>query len=112
MAVTSVAAGNLLATGSQQDILAANTTAGVFVVIVDTNPMVAGDIMELRIFNKVNNNTERLAYYAVYAHVQAQPIKFSVPVPSFGTATDTIRVSLVQTAGTFRTFPYRVVTVG
>jgi hypothetical protein len=112
MAVTHKSVGNLTATASQQDILAADTTNGTFVVSVDTSAMVAGDIMELRIFQKINNNTERLADYAVYAGVQSTFIKRSLPVPSFGSATDTIRVTLVQTVGTGRIYPYRVVSVG
>lgn len=112
MAVTSVAVGNLLATSSQQDILPASTTNGTFVATVDTSAMVAGDIMELRIFQKVNNNTERLADYAVFSGAQATFIKRSIPVPSFGASTDTIRITLVQTAGTNRTYPHRTVTVG
>lgn len=113
MAVTNIVASNVLLTTSQVNVLAANTTSGVFVFIANLITMAAGDVVELRIFNTINSSTEALAYFAIYAHAQAQPMKYSVPVPSLGGASDTIRMTAVQTAiGTYRTIPFRVVTIG
>lgn len=116
MAVTNVVNGTQVATITTEHVLlAATATSGVYVYIVDCGDVASsglqnGDVVELRIYNVVNGGTEHLAYYAVYAHLQAQPVKFSVPVPNL--STDTIRCTLKQTAGTGRTFRFRVVTVG
>ena len=113
MAVTSIVNGSQLTViNTEHDLMAANTTSGVFVCMTDLNPMANGDVVELRIYTRINAQTERLAYYAVYAHAQAQPNKYSVPVPSLGGATETVHYTLKQTAGSVRTFFYRVVTVG
>lgn len=111
MAVTNVANGNQLTVISTEHVLlAATATSGVYVFMTDLGPMANGDVVELRIYSVINGGTERLAYYAVYANAQAQPSKYSVPVPNL--STDTVRYTLKQTAGTVRTFPFRVVMVG
>ena len=118
MAVTSVANENQTAVITTEHTLFTSSAAGVYVYIVDcglptdgTPHMSNGDVLELRIYSIVNGGTEHLAYYAVYAHSQAHPVKYSVPVPT-PTAGDTLKFTLKQTVGTGRIFPYRVVTVG
>jgi hypothetical protein len=67
--------------------------------------MVAGDVLELRIKTKAKSGgTSRLAYMATYANAQAEPIKYSIPVP-----VDTeIVATLMQTDGTGRDFPWNL----
>jgi hypothetical protein len=71
--------------------------------VVDTNAMVNGDILELRLKTKaVHDGTSRLAYIASYANVQSEPNKYSIPVPI-----DTeLIATLKQTVGTSRDFPW------
>jgi hypothetical protein len=58
------------------------------VLVVNTKNMVNGDVVELRIYTKVLTGDAlpltdiNLAYYGVFAHVQAQKVKLSVPVPA------------------------------
>ena len=76
-----------------------------YTLVVDTGAMVNADVLELRIKTKVlTGGTSRVAYYATYAHVQAQPQKYSVVVP----ADVEIVYTLKQTAGTGRAYPWKV----
>jgi hypothetical protein len=78
-------------------------TVGIYVLVVDTNNMAAGDALTLRIKTKaIGGGTLRLAYTMTYADLQAEPNKYSVPVPS----NNEIVASLEQTAGTARSFPW------
>ena len=113
MAVTSVATGSSTQTsgGAETNFAAASATSGVWVIAVDLGLMANGDVIELRVYNIIGGGSERLSYYAVYANAQAQPGKYSVPVPSNGGG-DTIRFTIKQTAGTTRACPYRIMTIG
>lgn len=84
------------------------TTNHNFVLCVDTNAMLAGDTIELRIYTAtLTAANERLAYYAIYSNVQAHPLKYSVPVP----ANISIKATLGQTTGTARAFPWSMLAV-
>lgn len=79
-----------------------------FVLVVDTSNMVNSDVTELKIYTKaLSGGTAAIAYYAVYAHAQAQPIKYSVPVP----ANIYFKATLKQTEGTGRAYPFAVLSV-
>jgi hypothetical protein len=84
------------------------TTAGVFVLVVDTANMVNGDVLELRLYTKyASGGTERQAYFASFSNVQGSPNLYSVPVPS-----DTsFKATLKQTAGTGRVFPWNILSL-
>lgn len=109
MAITSVGTGTQTATLDTEHTLDTETTAAVYVLVVDTSNMVAGDIVILRIKTKyATGGTSRLAFQAVYAHVQAEPNKYSPPIP-----VDTeIIATLEQTDGTGRDFPWNLLKVG
>lgn len=65
------------------------------------------DELELRIkANVLSGGTERLAYYTLKLGAQDMPILISVPFPVPQTAT----VTLKQTAGTGRSFPWAITT--
>lgn len=109
MAVTSAASGTQAATVSTEHNLgSAITTAGVYVLVVDTNAMVGGDRLELRARTKTKTgSTQRLAYVASYRNAQSTLVKYSVPVP-----VDTeVQFTLKQTAGTGRSFDWNVLSL-
>ena len=80
-----------------------------FVLVVDTVNMVNGDVTELKIYTKtLATSTAAVAYYAAYAHAQAQPVKYSVPVP----ANIYFKATLKQKEGTAgRAYPFAVLSV-
>lgn len=108
MAVTSVGSASQSATLDTEHTLDTETTAGVYVFVLDTNAMVAGDITIIRIKTKyASGGTSRLAYTATYANAQSEPIKYSIPIP-----VDTeIIVTLEQTDGTGRSYPWNLLTL-
>ena len=107
MALAVVASGTKTADGSEQN-LDTDTTSKTYVLVVDTGAMVLGDELELRLKTKVlSGGTSRVAYYAAFAHVQAEPQKYSVPVP----ANQEIVATLEQTAGTNRDYPWALLSL-
>lgn len=53
----------------------ADTTDGVFQVFLDLSDMVAGDQLQIRIYEKVRSgDTQRIVYEAILTGAQAQPI--------------------------------------
>lgn len=105
MAVSSVGHGTQTATIDTEHTLDTETTAGVYVLVVNTYNLAAGDVVILRIKTKaVHDGTSRLAYTATYANAQSEYIKYSIPVPI-----DTEFVcTLEQTDGTGRDFEWNL----
>lgn len=100
--------GTQSATVGTEHTLATNTTNKVFVLVVDLGAMVGGDEVELRLSTiALASGTERLAWYAKYAHVQATPITYSPPVP----ADISCKATLKQIAGTGRSFAWKLLSV-
>jgi hypothetical protein len=101
MAVTSAGSGTQTATIDTEHTLDTETTAGVYVLVVDTANMVNGDVTTFKLKTKyATGGTSRLAFSATYAHAQADPNKYSPPIP-----VDTeIIATLEQTDGTGRDF--------
>lgn len=109
MAVTSNQSGSQTATVTTEHSLgSAITTPGVYVLVLDANAMTYGDAIELRAKTKAKSgSTQRLAYSATYAHLQGEPIKYSVPIP-----VDTeLQFTLKQTAGTGRAFDWNILSL-
>jgi hypothetical protein len=105
MAVTSVGTATQTATLDTEHTLDTETTPGVYVLVVDTANLVAGDIVLLRIKTKyTTGGTSRLAYIKEFAGVQTEPNKYSVPVP----VDAEIVCTLEQTDGTGRDFPWNL----
>lgn len=110
MSVASNQSGSQTATISTEHTLgSAITAAGVYVLVVDTNAMVNGDALELRIYTICKaSGTERLAYSSpTFVNVQADLIKYSVPVP----IDVSFKATLKQTAGTGRAFPWNILSM-
>ena len=99
---SAVSQNDLTASGAEQT-LATETGNDTFVLVVDTGAMGNGELLELRIYTIVRGGgTERLAYSAAYQHAQAEPIKYSLPVPS----DVSIRFTLTGPSG--KVFPWKV----
>jgi hypothetical protein len=111
MAVTAHASGTQTAVIGTEHFLTSPNVAGTFTLHVDAVNMVAGDTLELRIYQMVlTAGTQRVAYKIEY--IGAQPtddlIKISVPISNELTDANALRFSLKQTAGTGRNFPWKV----
>ena len=107
--MVSVGSDTQTATLDTEHTLDTETTAGVYILVVDCSNMVNGDIVILRIKTKyATGGTSRLAFQAAYSHIQAEPNKYSPPIP-----VDTeIIVTLEQTDGTGRDFPWNLLFQG
>ena len=106
MAVTSVeSASTTIASLAVSIICGSQVASGVYIWAVDMANMASVDVVQLEIRTKVYSGaTSRVAYRAVYAYVQSEPIKYSIPVP-----VDTeIVCSIEQSAGTVRAFPWNL----
>lgn len=109
MAITSVAHGHEESVLDQLETLDTQTTAGVYVLVVDTVNMLNGDVTVLSIFTKcIHDGSSRLAFEATYAHVQSEPIKYSPPIP----VDIEIICTLMQTDGTARHYDWSLLKVG
>lgn len=115
MAVTAQGTGTQAAAIGTEHTLLDVGAAGTFTLHVDTNPMVAGDTVELRIYQMVlTGGTRRLAYLQSYTGAQDAstnelgPIKISVPISNELTDTGALRFTLKQTGGVGRSFPWKV----
>lgn len=111
MAVTAHASGTQSASVGTEHFLTSPNVAGTFTLHVDTVNMVAGDILELRIYQMVlTGGTQRVAYVARFENAQATDdlIKISVPISNELTDTNALRFSLTQVKGTSRNFPWKV----
>lgn len=54
--------------------IATNTTDGVYQIWLDLSDMVAGDRLQIRVYEKVRSaDTQRIVYEAILAGAQAQP---------------------------------------
>ncbi len=108
MALVVVNSGTQSATLDTEHTLDNDTTGKTYVLVVDTNAMVEGDVTILRIKTKaLSGGTLRLAFSATYANAQADPIKYSVPVP----ANIEIEATLEQTDGTGRSYPWSLLSI-
>lgn len=111
MAVTAYATGTQTAVIGTEHFLSSPNVVGSFTLHVDANAMVAGDVVELRIYQIVlTGGTTRVAYLQTYADAQPadDQIKISVPISNDLTDTNSLRFSLKQTKGTGRAFPWKI----
>lgn len=111
MAVTAHATGTHTSDGTETFVTSPNV-AGTFTFHVDTNDMVAGDVVELRVYQMVlTGGTQRVAYYSKFADAQPADdlIKISVPISNELTDTNALRFSIkgTTTSGTI-SLPWKV----
>lgn len=111
MAVTAHASGTQTATVTTEHFLTSPNVAGTFTLHVDTSNMVAGDRLEVRIYQMVlTGGTQRVAYFDAWDGAQPADdlIKISVPISNELTDTNALRFSLTQALGTSRNFAWKV----
>lgn len=103
---SSIASGSQAATvGTEHNLGEEITTAGTYVLAVNTGAMVAGDVLELRIYTRVKAGAPlALAYVVSFANVQGVLNKYSVPVP----ITSGMQCTLKQVGGTGRAFDWEI----
>jgi hypothetical protein len=81
------------------------TTTGIFQIFVDLAAMLSGDTLEIRVKEKVRSSTtQRLVYMDTLTGVQTEPAWVS-PATILFHGWD---VTLKQTAGTGRSFPWSI----
>lgn len=105
MAIVAAASGSQAATIGTEHSLSQQTGVGIYVLLVDTSAMQAGDALTLKLKTKRSaGDSSVVAYSYSYNDAQTEPNKYSVPVP-----VDTeIICTLTQTAGTGRTYPWKL----
>lgn len=111
MALTLEASGTQSATVTTEHTLATITTAGTYVLMVDTDAMVSGDGLELRVKTKVlTGGTARVIGFARFDGEQPpdDKIKISVPWDNELAEAGALVFTLKQTTGTSRNFPWKV----
>lgn len=111
MAVTAAGSGTQTATITTEHTLQDINSAGTYTLHVDTNALADGDTVELRIYQMVlTSGTRRVCYYEAYHDAQGadDQIKISVPISNELTDSGSLRFTLLQTVGTGRAFPWKV----
>ena len=108
---TIVASGTLTADGSEDTIGSALNTAGTYIVVVDTTNMAAGDATLLKAKRKVlpSDGGAAIVYEASFQNAQADSVKISIPIPL--PTNCAITFTLMQTAGTNRSYDYSIETL-
>lgn len=111
MAVSVNTSGSQTATIGTEHTLATITTAGIYQLYVDVASLVAGDIVELRVYGKARStDTERLLY-GPFSVGPIVPGQLLIPSPAV-VSPHSVRFSLKQTTGTGRAFPWAVYATG
>lgn len=111
MAVTAASSGTQTATVTTEHTLLDISAAGVYTLHVDAVNMVAGDVLELRVYQMVlTGGTRRVAFIGCYYGAQPTDdvIKVSLPIGNELTDAGSLRFTLKQTFGTSRSFPWKV----
>lgn len=111
MAVTAYGSNTQTATIGTEHSLQSVTAAGVYSLHVDTAAMLAGDILELRVYQIVlASGTKRLVFFHAYYGVQPthDVMKVSIPLGNDITDANSLQFTLTQTFGTGRGYPWKV----
>lgn len=93
--------------GTEQT-LASPSTANIRVLVVDANSLASGEVLNLRFYGPVlSGGTSRLIKLSTFTGVLSEPIVESPPfvMPQGGS------VTLQQTSGTARSFPWSIITL-
>lgn len=115
MPVTAHASGTQTATVGTEHTLDDVAVAGSFQLMVDMVNMVAGDLVELRVYRIVlTGGTRRVVYFERFGGAQPTDdmIKESLPVSNELTDAGSLRFTLKQVQGTSRTYPWKVLQIG
>ena len=112
MSITLYASGTQSATVTTEHFLSSPNAVGAFRLHVDLSNMVAGDVLELRIYKMVlTSGTSRVVWVEQWSGPQPTDALIIITDPIFNTLTDTnaVRFSLKQTFGTGRNFAWAVI---
>lgn len=110
MAVTVEASGSQAATVTTEHTLATIAGPGVYQAKIDCSVLQAGDVVELRIKGPaLGSGTTRVQHYAGFAGVQPADDAMKTSVPFVvDSAAGNHTVTLTQSFGTSRTFPWTI----
>jgi hypothetical protein len=111
MSVTAYASGTQSCVVNTEHFVSSPNVAGTYTLHLDTDALAAGDVFEVRVYQKVlTGGTQRVAYYAMFAGAQPadDKIKVSVPIGNDLAESNALRFSITQTAGTGRDIPWKV----
>jgi len=103
------ASGNTTADGTAQTLAssAGLSSGGIFVLIVETVNMAAGDVLELRLYTSVNTANDRQCAFASFSNAQSDVATLAMPVPV--EAGGRFKATLKQAAGTNRSYQWKIV---
>jgi hypothetical protein len=105
MTWTVAASGTQTPTVGTEATLTTQTTNSTFVYYVDTTNLANGDTVELRVYTIVlSGGASDLVWKGTYSNVQLIPVAQS----PFVASDQSIKVTLKQTAGTARAFPWKL----
>ena len=108
MGAVSLANGLLETVIDTEHELTRQTGVGVYVLSVDTSPLQAGDVMEVRLSTRCRaEDTMQLVSVDVFTDAQAVPHWYSVPLPIV--AGGMIMCHIEQTAGVSRFLPWNLI---
>lgn len=89
---------------TEETVATAETTNGTYVFQIDTAALTNGNTLKVTLYEKVlSGGTSRVIYSGAWKHVQAHPVKASVPVCS-----DVEIVVKAQCSDAALTFPWKL----
>ncbi len=106
--ISQVTSGTQSASLDTEHTLTTETTADIFVLVVNLSNMTTGDITTLRIKTKVlSGGSATLAFIRTFSGPQTELVVYSEPVPS----AHSVAFTLEQTDGTGRSYEWSVLKV-
>jgi hypothetical protein len=113
VSVTTQSSGSQATVIGTEHVLASLSSAGVFQLIVNGSPLAAGDAVELRAKQKVlaTDAAPVEVFLGAFADVLPSPVLVSDPVTNDLAVARAVEFTLKQTAGSPRTFDWKVVQV-
>lgn len=112
MAVTTAGTNTQAATVGTEHTLFDTSAAGSYQLDVDCDAMVAGDVVEIRVYKMVRAGGTRRPYlFGSYRGLQPtdDKVQSTIPVSTPLSDSGALRFTLKQTKGTSRNFPWTVV---
>ena|SRR5260370_1313620 len=107
---TSLGSGTItLASSTETNFMAADTSNKVYVLKADLSTMVGGDVVVLRIYTKAKpGGTERIAFQQTFTGVQSpDPIWYSDPIPE----DVSFRATIQATTGGLHSYDWDIITI-